>query len=1113
MMPGIKEWGIYVALLVSAATAMGGTPHLTLDINTNVQPRGSAPTLLGKLGNSVYFSALTTPGAIGAGLYATDGTAAGTTQVKAIAGFGVIPNLYTSQFEYVPSPMFLTAGGKAYFTPVATTTGQEVWVTDGTAAGTHIAADVYPGQGGNPIMLGVIGANLIFFESTSDTNKQIYKTDGSAAGTVALTSFPPAVVNVSYSYSTVRRSVTVNGKVYCALGSTNGAFDLWVTDGTSAGTRQLGINVSSMLGIDPSAMTVLGNSILFIGIDPATQTTALYALDSTTDTLQVLAPAQWNGSDLDTIAVMGGYALFVGQNQLWRTDGTVGGTVAVTHISLPTNGNLPFGTQDTIITRVGNRAVFRAWGSQNALYVWSTDGTTQGTVPLIPAQDPSNIAGVPPPVVGVAGNYGYFTVSTASGDQMIATDGTVAGTHLLTGLGPSLQTTYPGSNVVAGTDSVTFLEVLESGNPAGSGTRSVYSYLPQTNTLTKLKTSDLAGVISQLLYDNGHVYFAATDPVTGEEPWISDGTVAGTHQLQNIMPESLTDDSHPASLVDFGGKVAFLADDGRNDGSIWISDGTAAGTTLLPNVTPANGVYSPAKLIGAGGSLYFFAYNEGIDSHFMRVGKPGDAPQTLADLRAPDYPVGPWSTMLNGQLYFVASKANQNALYKTDGTSAGTVALTDATPFGGPSYVYTVGNEVFFLANTSAGQQLFSTDGTSAGTVQLSHTDNAVTLSGGSALPVINGALYFSTTDVSSNVQFWKTDGTVTGTVSTASFPATNGVSDHSTPIAAVNGKLLVQRLPLNVPGYTLSVSDGTAANTTPLNTPYLCFSATVTVIRSKAYFAASNTNGGCDPWVTDGTQAGTYMLTSVADVQYSEAVWFLDFNGVTVFEVAQTDGGLLYQTDGTAGGTKLIGPIGMTPYIGVTPAVFPREHLVVGQSLFFPSVDSAAGAELFAMSNHAPVAVADTGNSDQDAAVSINVLANDTDADGSLTVSTIQITTNPAHGSVTIGTGGAVTYTPTAGYSGQDMFAYTVTDSQGAVSAPAQVTLTVTPAVTVVGGGSSNGTGSGSGSGSGGGGGGGGGGGSITYVDLAILMAFMLYLSASRLRRRSYALRENGIG
>ena len=61
--------------------------------------------------------------------------------------------------------------------------------------------------------------------------------------------------------------------------------------------------------------------------------------------------------------------------------------------------------------------------------------------------------------------------------------------------------------------------------------------------------------------------------------------------------------------------------------------------------------------------------------------------------------------MLNGELYFIGSMNNLNALYKTDGTAGGTVAVTDQS-VSDPSQLYTVGNKVFFLAATSTGQRL-----------------------------------------------------------------------------------------------------------------------------------------------------------------------------------------------------------------------------------------------------------------------------------------------------------------------------------------------------------------------------------------------------------------------
>ena len=76
-----------------------------------------------------------------------------------------------------------------------------------------------------------------------------------------------------------------------------------------------------------------------------------------------------------------------------------------------------------------------------------------------------------------------------------------------------------------------------------------------------------------------------------------------------------------------------------------------------------------------------------------------------------------------------------------------------------------------------------------------------------------------------------------------------------------------------------------------------------------------------------------------------------------------------------------------------------------------------------------------------EDTAATINVLANDSFANTGATVSAV---TQPTHGTVTIGTGGNVTYTPATNYNGTDSFTYTVTS--GGVTETTTVTMTVTP-------------------------------------------------------------------
>jgi Ca2+-binding RTX toxin-like protein len=100
------------------------------------------------------------------------------------------------------------------------------------------------------------------------------------------------------------------------------------------------------------------------------------------------------------------------------------------------------------------------------------------------------------------------------------------------------------------------------------------------------------------------------------------------------------------------------------------------------------------------------------------------------------------------------------------------------------------------------------------------------------------------------------------------------------------------------------------------------------------------------------------------------------------------------------------------------------------------------------------PVAGDDSSTTLKSQPRAINVLANDTDSNGTLDATTVTIVDNPAHGTVSVNpTTGVVTYTPTAGYFGPDSFTYTVKDNNGLPSAPATVTLDVVETFELTGG------------------------------------------------------------
>ncbi len=92
---------------------------------------------------------------------------------------------------------------------------------------------------------------------------------------------------------------------------------------------------------------------------------------------------------------------------------------------------------------------------------------------------------------------------------------------------------------------------------------------------------------------------------------------------------------------------------------------------------------------------------------------------------------------------------------------------------------------------------------------------------------------------------------------------------------------------------------------------------------------------------------------------------------------------------------------------------------------------------------NDLPQVTADAAQTNEDVAVTFNVLANDSDVDqDNLTVNGV---TQPPHGTVTIGTNGELTYLPEADFNGSDQFIYIASDASGAQGV-GTVTVTILP-------------------------------------------------------------------
>lgn len=107
-------------------------------------------------------------------------------------------------------------------------------------------------------------------------------------------------------------------------------------------------------------------------------------------------------------------------------------------------------------------------------------------------------------------------------------------------------------------------------------------------------------------------------------------------------------------------------------------------------------------------------------------------------------------------------------------------------------------------------------------------------------------------------------------------------------------------------------------------------------------------------------------------------------------------------------------------------------------------SAPTAVAITVAAAANVAPVANDDAASTVQLDPVNVNLIANDTDVDGTIDPATIVIVTAPQKGVVVVNGDGTVTYTSNRARAGSDAFSYVVSDNDGAVSNTAIVRITV---------------------------------------------------------------------
>ena len=275
---------------------------------------------------------------------------------------------------------------------------------------------------------------------------------------------------------------------------------------------------------------------------------------------------------------------------------------------------------------------------------------------------------------------------------------------------------------------------------------------------------------------NDELFFAAVTDGDGSELWKSDGTAAGTSLVRDINPGA--DSSFPSGLVQFNDELYFAAQDGPDDYELWKSDGTSSGTQLVADIREGRSS-SPGNasgLVEFGGFLYFNARDNTNGVELWR--SDGTVEGTTLVLDADPGGGSSWPTgffEFQDDLYFIAERFNASEggfeplLFRAD-NDAGTASLVSDVPVDLLQDPFVSGDFIYFAGmSDAAGYELYRTDGTSEGTVFLRDINTGPNSSNAQNFVEFDDKVYFVATeerDVEGTPIYglWSTDGTAFGT-------------------------------------------------------------------------------------------------------------------------------------------------------------------------------------------------------------------------------------------------------------------------------------------------------------------------------------------------------------
>jgi ELWxxDGT repeat protein len=709
--------------------------------------------------------------------------------------------------------------------------------------------------------------------------------------------------------SSPRDFVVANGKVYFSATRPQSGRELYALDAPGAQPRLVAELAPAGASSNPSLLGIAGGGLILAARAGNTVQDDLmgppvgYALNPITGEYTLLTNTQPEG--LGSFA--GKVLLFTSyDNTLLATDGTVPGTQRLLQGPPDDASSVP--RRKDLVCLLPDRIMFMA-RREGAWQLWLSNGETLGTglVTALPTLAP---------VAARSQDGACYFLTARSGDgwDLWLSNGTAGGTGIVAG---SAQGTPFDLAIVNGQALV--LDVSAS----------LHARLWRAGDTLPL--AQVEGYPRPLHHIGSRVLLGFSWP-TQTPVWVSDGTPAGTRQVQlsGGAPLLLQSAGDSPGFANAGDRV--LTNDSE---ASWRIDAAAALAEPLADGTPLLNFSDSASL---GGVAFAAAYAPGSGIEPWRSDGSTAGTQLLADLatataRGVDF----GEAVTQGNVLVLShvgvtdiDDVHHGELWRTDGSATGTWALPPQVYGGGSvEQVQALGHEILFSADTvppGGLRQLYRT-----------RTDFLQTR----ALPATTLAWppYVHTVGQGGAALFLcgqpagQRDLCAVGAQDEQILTLQYALSGEPQHIGSVGNLALYF-----VPGQGLLRSDGTAPGTWLLRSGLEAYGAVsmsvplpAQALGTQLLFQACE-GTVCGLWASDGTPGGTLRLSSLPDRIHAYALF-----GNRVLFLTTEPRNFLWTTDGTSAGTRVVTQLSQRvtrlttvgAYVHLVPDAFTDNYIV----------------------------------------------------------------------------------------------------------------------------------------------------------------------------------------